>query len=92
MYRPTLQMSVLCAALAAASAQAQSVRADAARVQAAHTRAEAHLRQFPGLSLHDNDHSYQVRDVVIDADGASHVRLDRTVGGLRVIGGDEVGS
>lgn len=90
MYRPTLQMSVLCAALAAASAQAQSVRADAARVQAAHTRAEAHLRQFPGLSLHDNDHSYQVRDVVIDADGASHVRLDRTVGGLRVIGGDVI--
>ena len=32
--------------------------------------------------------SFSVRDVVVDADGSSHVRMDRTVGGLPVLGGD----
>jgi zinc metalloprotease ZmpA len=34
--------------------------------------------------------SFFARDVVIDVDGAQHVRFDRKSGGLRVIGGDVV--
>jgi Zn-dependent metalloprotease len=87
MYRPNFRLSLLSMAFVASLAQAQSFHADAAQL---HARAEAHVRQFPGLSMHGNGHSYQVRDVVVDADGSSHVRMDRTVGGLRVIGGDLV--
>lgn len=36
------------------------------------------------------DEKLTVRSVVRDADGATHVRYDRTIGGLRVIGGDLV--
>jgi zinc metalloprotease ZmpA len=34
--------------------------------------------------------TFQVRDVIVDADGASHVRMDRSIGGLKVLGGDVV--
>ncbi|CAN5117062.1 M4 family metallopeptidase [soil metagenome] len=34
--------------------------------------------------------AYVARDVIVDADGAEHVRFDRTYGGLPVIGGDFV--
>jgi Zn-dependent metalloprotease len=33
---------------------------------------------------------FQARDVIVDADGSEHVRMDRTYGGLPVIGGDVV--
>lgn len=36
------------------------------------------------------DNSYSARDVIIDADGAQHVRMDRVSQGLRIIGGDMV--
>ena len=36
------------------------------------------------------DDRFAVRDVVVDRDGTSHVRMDRTIGGLRVLGGDTV--
>lgn len=85
MFRPIFRLSLLSLAFAASLAQAQSDRANATALQA---HAEAELRQFPGLSLHGSDHSYEVRDIVVDADGASHVRFDRRIAGLRVIGGD----
>jgi Zn-dependent metalloprotease len=34
--------------------------------------------------------SYQAKDVLLDSDGARHVRFDRTWNGLRVLGGDFV--
>ena len=34
--------------------------------------------------------AFQVRDVIVDSDGSSHVRMDRSIGGLRVLGGDVV--
>ena len=34
--------------------------------------------------------AFVVRDVIVDADGSSHVRMDRTIGGLKVLGGDVV--
>lgn len=90
MHCPIFRLTLLSAALTASLAQAQSFHADAAQLQSMQSRAEAHVRRFPGLSMHGSDNSYQVRDIVVDADGGSHVRMDRTVGGLRVIGGDLV--
>ena len=54
------------------------------------SRARSHITDFPGRSLHGRDHSYEVRDVIMDADGAEHVRFDRRYKGLPVIGGDMV--
>ncbi|MFG6466490.1 M4 family metallopeptidase [Roseateles sp. BYS87W] len=82
------RLTVLSACLAVSAAHAQSDRA--AAVAQLKSRAEAHVRQFPGLSMDSPSHNYAVRDAVVDADGGSHVRLDRTVAGLRVIGGDLV--
>lgn len=81
------RLTLLSVALSAAMAQAQTQHADFAQAQ---SRAEGHVRQFPGLSMHGADHRYQVRDIVVDADGGHHVRMDRSIGGLRVIGGDLV--
>lgn len=83
----TLRLTLLSVALSASVAQAQTHRPDFAQAQ---SRAEGHVRQFPGLSMHGGDHRYQVRDIVVDDDGGQHVRLDRSIGGLRVIGGDLV--
>ncbi len=70
-------------ALAAAPVQA------ADRAQAAE-RALAAVKAFPQRTLHGPGDSYEVRDVVFDADGAEHVRLARRLHGMRVIGGDLV--
>ena len=53
-------------------------------------RARQHIANFPGRTLDGADHSYHVRDVIVDADGAEHVRFDRRYKGLDVIGGDLV--
>ncbi|WP_350276674.1 M4 family metallopeptidase [Kribbella sp. HUAS MG21] len=34
--------------------------------------------------------AFVVKDVIVDRDGTSHVRMDRTIGGLPVLGGDVV--
>ncbi|GAA0618180.1 M4 family metallopeptidase [Kribbella sandramycini] len=34
--------------------------------------------------------AFAVRDVIVDKDGGTHVRMDRTIGGLKVLGGDVV--
>ncbi|MEV5966434.1 M4 family metallopeptidase [Kribbella sp. NPDC051952] len=34
--------------------------------------------------------AFVVKDVIVDPDGSSHVRMDRTIGGLQVLGGDVV--
>jgi Zn-dependent metalloprotease len=34
--------------------------------------------------------AFLVKDVIVDPDGSSHVRMDRTIGGLPVLGGDVV--
>ncbi len=57
---------------------------------AAEARARAHIAAFPGHSLHGQGHAYDVRDVIVDDDGSEHVRFERRMRGLRVIGGDLV--
>lgn len=84
--RLTLAMAAALSTLAAASAQAQSPAAS----ETASNRALTHVRAHAQRTLHGADHSYAVRDVVIDADGTEHVRLERRFKGLRVLGGDLV--
>ncbi|MCF8205240.1 MAG: M4 family metallopeptidase [Methylotenera sp.] len=90
--RTSHKLSLLVLAALSCAAQAQSVQAASATVRATQARASAEgfVRQFPGLSLDDPGHSYEVRDIVLDEDGSSHVRLDRRIGGLRAIGADLV--
>lgn len=64
--------------------------AAAADHAAAFARAVDHIQAFPGRTLHGAGHSYEARDVIVDADGAEHVRVARLFRGLRVIGGDMV--
>ncbi len=80
----TLRLAV---ALALGSACGLAAAADNA---AAIARAMNHIQAFPGRTLHGAGHSYAVRDVMFDADGAEHVRVERLYQGLRVIGGDMV--
>ncbi|GAB2753068.1 M4 family metallopeptidase [Nocardioides salsibiostraticola] len=47
-------------------------------------------KQLNGIAAKGPYVDFVVADVIRDADGGSHVRMDRTVGGLRVLGGDVV--
>jgi len=62
-----------------------SARADRAGAEG---RALGLIQAFPGRSLHGAEQQFQLRDIVLDADGSEHVRFDRSYRGLRVIGGD----
>lgn len=56
----------------------------------AEARALGHIVSFPGRSLTGPDHTYQVRDIILDQNGSQHVRFDRSYKGLPVLGGDLV--
>lgn len=86
-----MNRTVLCAAIAAVTL-ATGLPSASARPAPRDPRAEAvgralgHLRAaHPGA-----DHAFRVRDVVLDANGAEHVRADRYYRGLEVLGGDVV--
>jgi Zn-dependent metalloprotease len=48
------------------------------------------LLAHPGAALASDGTAFRVTDTVTDADGSSHVRMDRTYRGLPVLGGDLV--
>lgn len=50
----------------------------------------AALQQHPGAARAADGQAFTVVDTIVDADGSTHVRLDRTYQGLPVIGGDLV--
>jgi Zn-dependent metalloprotease len=79
----TLQIGAAALVLAAGSAFA-------AENSAAFARAVDHIQAFPGRTGHGAGHTYALRDIVTDANGATHVRVERFYKGLRVIGGDMV--
>lgn len=62
-------------------------RGDDARVAAAAVEA---LRAHPRAARASTGQSVEVTDTVVDPDGATHVRMERTFRGLRVLGGDLV--
>ncbi len=53
-------------------------------------KALAHLKGLSAASQTADADAFSARDVVVDADGSTHVRFDRSFKGLRVIGGDLV--
>ncbi len=88
---------LLVAAALAAALVMTAVLAAAGGAPAAQTRravaiqqAIAGVREHASLTHAGIADSFNVRDVVLDRSGASHVRLDRTYRGLRVRGGDLV--
>jgi len=48
------------------------------------------LQVHPGVAREADGLAFTVRGTLVDPDGTSHVRLDRTYQGLRVLGGDLV--
>jgi len=84
---PKVSILPLAAALSIASLHTGVQAADQ---EAAIARAQRHLSDFPGRTLHGSGHGYQAKDVIVDADGSEHVRFERLYKGLRVIGGDLV--
>lgn len=85
-----LKSAVLVVVALLSSAGAWAAKPTAAQAQAFEARARAHIAAFPGVTLHGAGQGYTVKDVMLDDDGASHVRFDRDYRGLRVIGGDLV--
>ncbi|WP_020386299.1 M4 family metallopeptidase [Kribbella catacumbae] len=53
-------------------------------------RAKAAIAENLGTLKATGADAFAVRDVILDADGSSHVRMDRSIGGLPVLGGDVV--
>jgi zinc metalloprotease ZmpA len=78
------------AATLAAAHSAYAAAPDAAQARAMESGARAHIAAFPGYTLHGPEHSYTATDALIDDDGTQHMRFERQVRGLRVIGGDFV--
>ncbi|GAA0743676.1 M4 family metallopeptidase [Ideonella azotifigens] len=78
---------VAAAALAICLGQA-ALAAQPAADHAAVQRALAHLGGATSLAASQDE--FVARDLIVDADGAEHVRFDRKFRGLRVIGGDLV--
>ena len=91
---PTL-VGLAAAALVAGSFGGQTASATGAsaeRDQRGDVVAQAlrALDAHPGVARDTVEQEFQVVDTVLDADGDSHVRMNRTVHGLPVIGGDIV--
>lgn len=73
---------MLCAPMAAHATQADLMP------QAATARAL--IAQAGGMIKAHGGDTFKARDVIVDADGTEHVRMQRMYEGLRVIGGDVV--
>ena len=73
-----------------AAAIAFSLASPAIAAGGASERAQALIGSHPALVHAGSADRFHARDVIIDADGSEHVRLDRSHGGLPVIGGDVV--
>jgi Zn-dependent metalloprotease len=78
--------------LAIAAILSAPFSADAARFDAnpSAIRAVDLINASPGLVKRNGGDAFIARDVIVDADGTEHVRLDRTFRGLPVIGGDSI--
>jgi Zn-dependent metalloprotease len=71
---------------ATAAPKAPPVPTPAAAVASAKAAVTSHLDVLRATAAD----AFVVKDVIVDKDGSSHVRMDRTVGGLPVLGGDVV--
>jgi zinc metalloprotease ZmpA len=80
----TLTLGGTAAGPASAAAPVAAGNGDVARA------AVAALRAHPAAGHVGPDQAFTATDTVVDPDGTSHVRLDRSYRGLRVVGGDLV--
>jgi Zn-dependent metalloprotease len=80
----------VAAATAAALPLTTATSAQGAQAPDAVSAAIAGLTAHPGAARATDGQAFVARETVLDADGASHVRFDRTLDGLRVVGGDLV--
>ena len=83
-----LVASLSAAANAGAAPSSTPVQAD--RPGDLARAAVAAARAHPGATKAGEAQAFVATDTVVDPDGTSHVRLDRTYHGLRVLGGDLV--
>ncbi|MGV9643214.1 M4 family metallopeptidase [Streptomyces sp. NPDC003514] len=89
--RPAVAGVAVAVAALMATALSPAAGADATPTRATALRnAAAVLEDMPGTLGLTPRQDTSVRDVVVDADGAQHVRYDRTYRGLPVLGGDFV--
>ncbi|MGZ5417771.1 MAG: M4 family metallopeptidase [Nocardioides sp.] len=80
--------SLSAAATAGAASPSTTRQADRAGDLAA--AAIAAVKAHPRAAKVGDAQGFRVTDALVDADGTSHVRMDRTYRGLRVLGGDLV--
>src|SRR5688500_7314225 len=84
----SLKLTLLSLAALMALGAGQAVAANAGRP--AVQRALDTIPSKGGTTNTSMRDRYVVRNVIVDADGTQHVRMDRTFDGLPVIGGDLV--
>lgn len=92
--RTTLGIAA-AAALAAGTLGLQTTSASSAtgsadRRPALAASAVTALQHHPAAALPSAEQEFRVVDTIVDADGSTHVRMDRTAAGLPVLGGDLV--
>ena len=89
--KPTLASAValgcVTAALVATAGNSRAAPAHPDRRAASISEARTNAQQHAGVAA---GQGLVVRDTVLDADGVSHVRFERTYHGLEVVGGDFV--
>jgi Zn-dependent metalloprotease len=88
--RAAFARSAAMVSAVAVSAALAAPQAFAGTHDGAIARATANVKEHAAQTKFDATQAVAATDVVVDADGTEHVRLDRTVHGLRVIGGDLV--
>jgi Zn-dependent metalloprotease len=79
-----LPLTTASSAQGAPSVTPTSVRSDLT------TAALAALQRHPGAARAADGQAFVAAETLVDPDGSSHVRFDRTLDGLRVVGGDLV--
>jgi len=87
MLASALALSCASAALVATAGSTQAVESRTDRTADSIAAARASAREHAGVGAAQG---LAVRDTVLDANGASHVRFSRTFHGLEVVGGDFV--
>ncbi|MFG1655935.1 M4 family metallopeptidase [Micromonospora chersina] len=90
MRRTTLLGGLATAALLAAAGTLPATASAAPVSTDAFTRAVAQLKAHSGGALVADGQSFTLKNVQTDADGTEHVRLNRYLDGLPVLGGDTV--
>jgi zinc metalloprotease ZmpA len=86
----TLRQLLIASGVLAACLIGSAQAAPAAASHPAVLRALAHIKAQAAALHAGADDAFAARDLVVDANGAEHVRFDRRFKGLHVIGGDLV--